>query len=398
MLMLPTTQLSPPDPDRLGVLTTTLPVVLAAPQVRLDAARVATVAEVWAAEPWPANGWDTSIHFFDGTERTLNWMALLDALNFCFWGEAPKPRAIERQGANPLPPPAAPVNPPRWRVQWRAKWYNGYNALAVALRRAVEAGHPLWDAGALARMDAETLGAILRPDADDAGVAIPIPLFAARLANTRELGRVLLDRYDGQFANVIMAANHDAVDLALRIAADFPSFNDIAPPNLMPGSRLPHSLSSFPAAQPVPPGPLPSGDEEGLGVGPPIRFLKRAQILVSDIASAFGGRGWGRFANLGDLTAFADYKVPQLLRRLGILAYADDLAERIDRLEPIPPGSPDEVAIRAATVWGVEWLRRALAERGMQVTASAIDYRLWLAGQLAHQQDRPYHRTRTIFY
>nr|MBA3826706.1 hypothetical protein [Ktedonobacterales bacterium] len=77
MLNPPTAALAPPLTDRLGVLTSTLPCVIAAPEVTLDAARVATVASVWAAEPWPDDGWDTSVHFFDGTERTLNWMALL---------------------------------------------------------------------------------------------------------------------------------------------------------------------------------------------------------------------------------------------------------------------------------------------------------------------------------
>lgn len=368
MLTPPAINLAPPAQDRLGVLSSTLPVVLAAPQVVLHGDRVATVAEVWAAEPWPHEGWDRRIHFFDGTERTLNWMALLDALNFCFWGESPRPRALER-GTVPAAPPD-PDSIPRWRVQWRGTWYNGYNALAVALRRAVEAGMPLWDAGYLARLDEATLAAILQPDPDANGNAVPIPLFAERLANAREVGRVLLAQYDGQFANVITAAQGDAVALALHIAAHFPSFDDVATWRGPAGSDPPQTVA----------------------------LLKRAQILVADIASAFAGQGWGAFTNLAELTAFADYKVPQLLRRLGILDYAPDLAARIDRLELIPPGSPDEIAIRAATVWGVEWLRRALAARGMAVAPAAIDYRLWLAGQQTHAQDRPYHRTRTIYY
>lgn len=367
MFNLPDITLAAPAQDRLGVLSSTLPVAREALQVHLHGDRVATVAQVWAAEPWPSEGWDTRIHFFDGTERTLNWMALLDALNFCFWGDPPAPRALER-GSTAAPPDPNAI--PRWRVQWRGTWYNGYNALAVALRRAVDAGMPLWDAGYLSRMDADTLGAILAPDPDDQGIAVPIPLFAARLANTQEVGQVLLDHYDGQFANVVNAAQGDAVALARRIAANFPSFDDVA---------------------------VWLGPD---GTSPPqdVRFLKRAQILVADIASAFNNQSWGMFENLSDLTAFADYKVPQLLRRLGILSYSEDLAARIDRLQPIAPGSPDEVAIRAATIWGVEWLRQELAAQGMTVTAPAIDYRLWLAGQLTHAQDRPYHRTRTIYY
>jgi hypothetical protein len=372
-------------PDRLGVLKSTLPVVRAAPQAILSGARVAAIAAEWSHEPWPEEYWDTHIHFFDGTERTLNWMALLDALNFCFWGDGPtqhmrgegsEARAggegnrDEHSESSHSPSPGETweegqeVGPRlRWRVVWRGQWYNGYDALAVALTRALDDGYPLWDAGFLMRLDAATLGHILRPDPDDMGQAVALPLLPARLANAREVGRVLHERYDGQFANVVTDAHGDAVALALTIASAMPSFDDVAQ-----------------------------------WQGAEVRFFKRAQILVGDIAAAFDGQGWGEFTNLGDLTAFADYKVPQLLRRLGILDYAPDLAARIDRYAPIPAGSPDEVAIRAATIWGVEWLRQALAARGTQVTAAAIDHRLWLAGQTSHPDDRQYHRTRTLYY
>ena len=42
--------------------------------------------------PTPGPMWDTRYHFFDGTERTVNWLLLLDALNFCFWAESGQPR------------------------------------------------------------------------------------------------------------------------------------------------------------------------------------------------------------------------------------------------------------------------------------------------------------------
>ena len=345
---------SPPSHDRLQVLATTLPVALASPQVVIDAQRAIEIAAEWFVVPWPDDTWDTSLHYFDNTERTLNWMALLDALNFCFWGEPGQSR---------------------WRVHWHGAWHDGYNALAAALSRAIEEGYPLWDAAYLARMSTSSLADILRPDPDEHGASTPIPLFDARLAHTRELGHVLLARFDGSFANVIQAAQNDAVVLALLVGDAFSSFHDVA-----------------------------TWERRD------VRFFKRAQILVSDITSAFRGKSsagvgasagceaWGQLIGLDELTAFADYKVPQLLRRLGILTYSAELAARLDRMEEISAGSPDEVAIRAATIWGVELLRRALAEHGLQVAPAAIDYRLWQAGQTVHDLDRPYHRTRTIYY
>lgn len=328
----------PPAGDRLGVLTTTAAVVRESALVRLDPPRLNELASGWVAAPWPEQAGLDALHFDDGTERTANWVLLLDALNFCFWGEPGQPR---------------------WRVTWRGQTLDGYAALAAALTRAVEEGRPLWDAAYLAALDADELGIILRPIPGDP----PIPLFAERLANAREVGRVLLARYVGQFARAAEAARGSAVELALLLARDFPSFNDVAPWR-----------------------------------GATVRFYKRAQICVADLNAAFKGTRWGAFTDLDQLTAFADYKLPQLLRERGVLVYAPSLAAQVDAYAPIAPGSEAEVAIRAATVWAVEHLRRALALFGIVRPASAIDYRLWAESQAIGPATQPYHRTRTIYY
>jgi hypothetical protein len=324
--------------DPLGVLSSTLPVVQRARQVRLDLASIEALAARWAREGWHAPAWDAALHFNDGTERTLNWMLLTDAMNFCFWAEA---------------------NQPRWTVEYRGQTYDGYLAEAASLMRAIDEGRPLWDAAYLADLSAAELHTIFRPTPG----APDIPLFAERLANARETGRVLLETYGGQFAHAIEAAGSNAIALVQRIVQDFPSFNDIAWYD-----------------------------------GAEVRLYKRAQICAADIHGIFGGQRWGDLGDLDHLTIFADYKLPQLLRREGILAYAPDLAARIDRLDLLPAGSQEEVEIRAATVWAGELLRRALARRGIQARASEIDYHLWLLSQAKSPQDRPYHRTRTIYY
>ena len=222
--------LQPPARDRLGVLSATARVLREAQDVRLDLAAIERLAGRWAAALWPEDTGFASLHFFDGTERTLNWVLLLDALNFCFWS---------------LP------GQPRWQVEWQGEHLNGYNALAAALTRATREGLPLYDADYLAALDAAELGAILR----GAPGYPPIPLFDERLANAREVGRVLLERYAGQFANAVEAAGRDAVALAQLLARDFPSFADVATWN-----------------------------------GEPVPVLKRAQICVADLSTAFDGR------------------------------------------------------------------------------------------------------------
>jgi hypothetical protein len=330
--------LQPPADDRLGVLTGAAHVLREASLVRLDLEAIERLAARWADEPWPENTAFPEMHFFDETERTLNWLLLLDALNFCFW---------------------AFPNEARWRVEWRGATLDGYNALAASLTRAMNEGLPLFDAAYLGGMDGETLATILRSAPD----AAPIPLFAERLANAREVGRGLLERYDGQFANALEASGHDAVSLALLLARDFSSFADIA---IWNGQTIP--------------------------------FLKRAQICVADIYTAFGGQGLGQLTHLDQLTAFADYKLPQLLRYQGVMVYAPELAAQVDSYQQIAAGSEPEIEIRAATVWAVELIRRALARHGVIRSASEIDYRLWSESQAPTPDMRPYHRTRTIYY
>jgi hypothetical protein len=143
---------------------------------------------------------------------------------------------------------------------------------------------------------------------------------------------------------------------------------------------------------------LPSFRDTAPWNGHEIRFYKRAQILVADIFGAFDGKGPGAFHDLQTLTAFADYKVPQVLRQHGILRYDPALAARIANYQLIPPDSDEEIEIRAATIWGVELLRQALAQRGRELPAYAIDWSLWQSGQSLQASSEPYHRTLTVFY
>lgn len=328
-----------PEADPLGVLSSTALVVQTSTRVQISLTAIESVATQWSGEAWPEDVWDTNLHFYDGTAKTLNWMVLLDALNFCFWGWPGEDR---------------------WQVEWHNTLYNGYAALAAALTRGVEEGHPLWDAEFLAMMDAATLAQILRPTTMNS--ATTIPLFSARLRHTREAGRILRDKYQGNFSNLIEQTHGNAVVLTKEIAQNFSSFYDVS-----------------------------------LWQEKNVVFLKRAQILTADIVYAFSQQGI-IFDHVDNLTAFADYKVPQLLRRLGILVYAPDLQQRIATYQPIQEGSADEVAIRAATVWAVELLRLALAARGHSVDAVAIDHRLWNAGQTTTADEEPYHRTITVYY
>jgi len=71
-----------PDPDPLGVLTGTATVMQSARLVHIGFPQVDALARRWSAGPWPEQAGLDALHFTDGTERTANWILLLDALNF----------------------------------------------------------------------------------------------------------------------------------------------------------------------------------------------------------------------------------------------------------------------------------------------------------------------------
>jgi hypothetical protein len=328
----------PPQPDPLGVLSSTAPVVEAAQSsglVRLDVDAMLRFAHAHAGDPAPEPE-EANLHATALPPRLFcNYLLLLEALNFSFWDQEP-----------------------RWRVPYRGARYDGYWALVAALHRGLnEDGTPLCDARWMAGLERGGLDRLLR------GEGRPPPLMAERLIHVREAGEVLLRRWDGEFANLIEVCQGDAVRLAQGIAAEFRSFRD-----------------------------------EADWRGQRVRFYKRAQIGAADLSRLLPHERLGRLHGLKDLTAFADYKVPQVMRREGLLVFAPDLTRRLEAREQVPAGGAEEVAIRAATIWGCEWLARALAgERGRPTRPMDVDYLLWCAGQ-----DKtglpPYHLTRTIYY
>ena len=130
-------------------------------------------------------------------------------------------------------------------------------------------------------------------------------------------------------------------------------------------------------------------------------FLKRAQLLVSDIDYLMRLKGGGGLPGADMLTAFADYKVPQLLREAGALIYSPELSEKVDTKIELTEDSLDELSIRASTIVAVDKLKRLIAQRGVSLSAAEVDNLLWLKSQKEAQAPssiRPYHRTMTCRY
>ncbi len=245
---------------------------------------------------------------------------------------------------------------PRWEVEYTGQWWDGALALLDAIHRALDEGVPILEGAYLARLSEAEFEYILRGRGR-------LHLMPERLAIWHEVGRVLTEQFGGRFTEVIAAAGGDALALAHLLTERFPSFRDV------------WTLE-----------------------GQPVRFYKRAQLATAMLFEAFGGASWGNLARTDRLTVFADYKLPQVLRRLGILVYDPELAAVVDSQTLIPAGDRREVEIRAATVWSAELMRRCLSPRLPHVTALHLDYWLWYAGRDQGPGLKPYHRTLTTAY
>ena len=320
----------------LSVLSSCLTVVEQSQFVRIDGSAISHLLDnnLFLEIASPPQG-PAPYHFCDGTGVTAEWIFVLDTVNHCFWPEA---------------------GSPLWTVHYGNEALSGYWALAASLKRAMDEKIPIYQARILSTLDSQTLAHIFRGSGE-------IPLFQERLTNLRQAGRVLMDRFQGSFIHVLEEAGGSAVELVHLLGTEFASFDDTA-----------------------------------TYYGNKVYFFKRAQLLVHDLWTTFSGDTWGNFVDLEKLTAFADYKLPQVLRHLGIIRYEPKLAEVIQRLELIPAGSPQEVEIRAATIWAVELLRQELSRRGQERTSAQLDCWLWHLGQDPAFKVRPYHRTITIFY
>ncbi len=100
-----------------------------------------------------------------------------------------------------------------------------------------------------------------------------------------EVADILSDKFNGSVLEMVRSAGDSALRLVDVVTNSFPCFRDCA-------------------------------DYEGYRVS----FLKRAQIFVADLWSAFGVR---KFHDIDQLTMFADYRVPQSLQYLGVLQYSE---------------------------------------------------------------------------
>jgi hypothetical protein len=260
---------------------------------------------------------------------------VFNTINYCFW-------AKKEEG--------------KWTVNINGEELDGSIALFRCIEQEVKRNSDFLSGDEMADLSRSRLKSILAGN-------ITIPLFEERLKCLHEVGRVLEKQFGNSFMGVYKKANNDAIALADLLVAHFPCFDD-------------------------------TSEYRGTKVG----YYKRAQLNSKMVSNALVANSEKELKNLDRLTAFADYKIPQILRNLGVIKYTEELANKIDSHVLIEKGSEDEVEIRSATVWAVELIRQELQKEYDFVTSSHVDSMLWNKSQTKARGDKPYHRTLTVAY
>lgn len=128
-------------------------------------------------------------------EEKLTFLLVFNSISFSYWGN------------------------PKWTIKYKAKEYDGSWAMIACLHRALDEGASILDTEYRARITKEEMANILRGN-------VEIPLLEERWKITRNVGEVLLQKFNGNFANLVKKAGGDTTKLLDLILDNFSSFDD----------------------------------------------------------------------------------------------------------------------------------------------------------------------------
>ena len=125
-----------------------------------------------------------------------------------------------------------------------------------------------------------------------------------------------------------------------------------------------------------------------------VYFYKLAQLVTSDILHIRSLKE-NIEVDCSHLVGCADYKIPQVLRGLGVLEYNSELQNIVDNKREIVENSDYEIEIRANTIVAINLIKNELNNKFDAITINDI---IWYAGQDKTKNFKPYHLTKTLSY
>ena len=379
------------------------PLVAVAERIRQQAKQV-----VWDEEDWhyqPPSSWPDHVR----KERISLYILALDAINFCFWPyystSSSKSETYEYVDLACTLTSMATAD----HAQQQSRLHQGQNkdngSPTVATDASVSDSF-LLSADRLRKLSVHDMQQLFVTHHKDGRYP---PDLDRRCTLWNELGKVLCNKYQGSAYKLVQSAQGSAVQLVQLLYDDFPGFRDVV-------ERTAEDVNKTDTAA--------TGEQEDCCC---YYFLKRAQICVCDLQAALSIQ----FHDTAQLTTFADYRLPQLLRHWNVMEYVnDDMRQAVDECRELTLGSDEELSIRAATVVVVEQLVQHLNQKDQVLieakavivptndsdsgsndkknninkkndwTAIQVDWYLWQVGERMDGAGelKPHHRVRTIYY
>jgi hypothetical protein len=240
---------------------------------------------------------------------------------------------------------------PKWTIDTEYGTLDGFYAAAYALFNEVKKNKNFLNPNNLQHLSRDELQRIL-------GSSVEIPLFEERYLNLISIGKSINEKMNGNFYLYIKDITDD-IELFNTIINNFDIFNDISPYK-----------------------------------GKQIYFYKIAQILVFDILLARQLKEKIE-VDYSHLVGAADYKIPQVLRTLGILEYDKELSKLVDNKIEILHDSSYEIEIRASSIVIINMIYEKLNRK---VCPMVINNSIWLQGQNKTSNIKPYHLSRNKYY
>ena len=236
---------------------------------------------------------------------------------------------------------------PKWSIETDSDKLDGSIALLYALLKYVKKSKTT----DFSNVSQECFSNILKGN-------IEIPLLEERFKIIKEISTIVNEKMQGNFYQYIKHITSDS-ELFETIIKYFPSFKD---------ERTYNNQTIY--------------------------FYKLAQLLTSDILHIREQKEKIK-VDYTHLVGCADYKIPQILRGIGISNYDDELSKIVDNQIEIPTNSIYEVEIRANMLTVIDMINQKLNHKYSSIDIN--DY-LFMQKKNKNLTLKPYHLTRCTNY
>ncbi len=323
----------------LPLLESLKPVLRDAKLVKINEEKIIDVANWMAYEEFPTPDGSMLFDFGHDPNVIMDFTMVVNTMNFAFTDFS--------TGV-------------KFETDYLGKRWCDSEAMLASIHRAIHSGIPFFSGEYLANLTRENLAGIFSG-------TIEMPMLDERVIIFREVGRVLLEKYDGFYHNFVRSCSPRLYDngngLLERLIVEFPRFNDVSDYH-----------------------------------GNKVQLFKLAQLGIWGMHLALSPRGNWKLEDAENLTAFADYIVPVGLRVMGIFEYVPELEKQINELVEVKRDSDAEIELRASSIYVIARLTEEINKRrsGMvPLLMPQVDFRFWKTYHATHW---PHHLTKTIMY